>query len=77
MLAPRRTPPCFTASVALLNTRRKETGPEARPPVERTTSFLGRRRENANPVPPPLWWMMAAARTASKISSMESPTGRT
>ena len=34
MFAPRRVPPCFTASVALLNTRRKETGPEARPPVE-------------------------------------------
>src|SRR2546425_746928 len=33
MLAPRRVPPCFTASVAPLNTRRNETGPEARPPV--------------------------------------------
>ena len=77
MLAPRRVPPCFTASVALLKTLRKDTGPEARPPVERTKSFFGRRRENAKPVPPPDWWMMAAALTESKISSIESPTGRT
>ena len=53
MLAPRRVPPCFTASVAALKTRRNETGPEARPPVERTMSFRGRSRENAKPVPPP------------------------
>ncbi len=53
MLAPRRAPPCFTASVAALKTRRNETGPDARPPVDRTMSFLGRRREKANPVPPP------------------------
>ncbi len=77
MLAPRRVPPCLTASVAALNTRRKETGPEARPPVECTTSSFGRRRENAKPVPPPDCWMMAAAFTDSKISSIESPTGRT
>ena len=77
MFAPRRIPPCTTASVAALNTRRKDTGPEARPPVERTRSFFGRRRENANPVPPPDWWMMAAAFTESKISGMESPTGST
>jgi hypothetical protein len=63
--------------VAALKTRRKDTGPEARPPVERTMSFLGRRREKAKPVPPPDWWMMAAALTESKISGMESPTGRT
>ncbi len=77
MLAPRRAPPCFTASVAALNTRRKDTGPDARPPVEWTTSSLGRRREKANPVPPPDCWMMAAALTDSKISSIESPTGST
>jgi hypothetical protein len=77
MLAPRRVPPCLTASVALLNTRRNETGPDARPPVEATRSSLGRRRENAKPVPPPDLWMMAAALTESKISSIESPTGST
>ena len=76
MLAPRRVPPCFTASVAALKTRRNETGPEARPPVERTMSFLGRRRENAKPVPPPDWWMIAAALTESKISCIESPDGQ-
>ncbi len=53
MFAPRRMPPCFTASVAALNTRRNETGPDARPPVDFTTSFFGRSRENAYPVPPP------------------------
>ena len=47
------------------------------PPVEATTSSFGRRREKAKPVPPPDLWMMAADFTASKISSMESPTGRT
>ena len=29
MFAPRRVPPCFTASVALLKTRRNDTGPDA------------------------------------------------
>src|SRR5438093_11662425 len=70
-------PPCFTASVAALKTRRKDTGPEARPPVDLTRSFFGRSREKANPVPPPDFWMIAAAFTESKISGMESPTGRT
>src|SRR5881398_2756624 len=70
-------PPCFTASVALLKTRRKEIGPEARPPVDATMSSFGRRRENAKPVPPPDLWIIAAAFTESKISSIESPTGRT
>ena len=77
MLAPRRVPPCLTASVALLNTRRNDTGPEARPRVEATMSSLGRSREKAKPVPPPDLWMIAAALTESKISSIESPTGRT
>ena len=77
MLAPRRVPPCLTASVAPLKTRRKLTGPLAFPPVDRTSVSLGRSREKANPVPPPLLWMMAARLTASKIWSMESPTGRT
>ena len=40
-------------------------------------SSLGRSRENAKPVPPPDLWMIAAALTESKISSIESPTGRT
>ena len=31
MLAPRRVPPCLTASVAMLNTRIKLMGPEATP----------------------------------------------
>ena len=77
MFAPRRVPPCLTASVAPLNTRMNDTGPEARPPVEATRSSFGRRREKAKPVPPPVLWMIAAAFTASKISSIESPTGRT
>ena len=77
MLAPRRVPPCFTASVAPLKTRRNDTGPDALPPVEVTTASFWRRREKAKPVPPPDLWMMAADLTASKISSIESPTGRT
>ena len=64
-------------SVAVLKMRRKETGPEATPPVEPTRLALGRRREKEKPVPPPDLWIMAANLTASKISSMESPTGRT
>ena len=77
MFAPRRVPPCLICSVAVLKMRRKETGPEATPPVEPTRAFLGRRREKEKPVPPPDLWIMAANFTASKISSMESPTGRT
>src|SRR2546429_1211813 len=46
MLAPRRVPPCFTTSVDASYNFMNDTGPEATPMVERTTSFLGRRREN-------------------------------
>ena len=67
MLAPRLVPPCFTASVAMLNTRMKETGPEATPPVVRTVLPLARRRENEKPVPPPDLCISAASLTASKI----------
>jgi len=63
--------------VAVLKMRRKDTGPEATPPVVPTREFLGRRREKEKPVPPPDLWIMAANFTASKISSMESPTGST
>jgi hypothetical protein len=63
--------------VAPLKTRRNETGPDALPPVEVTTASFCRSREKAKPVPPPDLWMMAADLTASKISSMESPTGST
>ena len=76
-MAPRRVPPCFTASVAALNTFIKEMGPLATPPVELTVEPLGRRRENENPVPPPLLWMSAAFLMASKMSSIESATGST
>ena len=77
MFAPRRVPPCLTASVATLNTRMKLTGPLATPPVERTVAPFCRRRENEKPVPPPDLWISAAFFTASKISSMLSPTGST
>ena len=53
ILAPRRVPPCLTTSVDASYSFMKETGPEATPIVERTTSFLGRNRENEKPVPPP------------------------
>ena len=77
MLAPRRVPPCFTASVAPLNTRRKDTGPDARPPWTRRGRPWAAAARTRSPVPPPDLWMMAAALTESKISSMESPTGST
>ena len=77
ILAPRRVPPCFTASVAELNTFMKEMGPEATPPVELTVEPLGRSREKEKPVPPPDLWMRAAFLMASKMSSMESATGST
>ena len=72
-----RHPPCFITSVAVSNTRIKLTGPEAMPPVERTTSPLGRRREKLKPVPPPDWWMRAVAFTASKMLVISSSTGIT
>ena len=77
MFAPLRVPPCFIASVVALNTRMKDTGPLARPPVELTRSSAGRSLEKEKPVPPPDWCMMAVSFTASNIDSSESPTGRT
>ena len=77
IFAPRRVPPCFTASVAALNTFMKLMGPEATPPVERTAAPAGRSREKAKPVPPPDLCISAAYLTASNICSMESSTGST
>ena len=77
MFAPRRVPPCLICSVAVLKMRRKESGPEATPPVLPTRESVGRRREKEKPVPPPDLWISAACFTASKISSMLSPTGST
>ncbi len=57
--------------------RMKETGPEALPPVERTKSPRGRRREKEKPVPPPVWWINAMCLSVSKIPSRESSTGST
>ena len=54
-----------------------DTGPEATPPVDRTTSFLGLRREKLNPVPPPDWWIKAMFLTVSNMSAIESSTGST
>ena len=76
-MAPRRVPPCLTASVAALKTFIKDTGPLATPPVEFTVEPLGRSREKEKPVPPPDLWMRAAFLMASKMSSMESATGST
>ena len=42
-----------------------------------TVAPAGRSREKENPVPPPDLWMSAACLIASKISSIESPTGST
>ncbi len=77
MLAPRRVPPCLTASVAASMTLRKDTGPEATPWVLRTKLPLGRRREKSKPVPPPSLWTRAAFLTVSKMDSRESSMGRT
>src|SRR5439155_20865719 len=49
MLAPRLLDPCLTCCVAASNTFMKETGPLATPMVDRTKSFLGRRRLNEKP----------------------------
>src|SRR5512142_6773 len=54
-----------------------ETGPLAMPPVERTTSSLGRNFEKEKPVPPPLWRIRAAFFRVSKMLCMESSTGST
>ncbi|KWT93238.1 hypothetical protein ASN18_0321 [Candidatus Magnetominusculus xianensis] len=53
MLAPRRVPPCLTASVAVSKTAIKDTGPLDMPFVEPTTSPFGRSDEKLKPVPPP------------------------
>ena len=77
MLAPRRVPPCLIVSVAASNTLMNESGPDETPLVLSTTSLCGRTREKEKPVPPPLLWMSAVFLMASKIDSMESPTGST
>ena len=77
MLAPRLVPPCLMVSVAASKTVMKEMGPLETPLVERTTSLLGRTREKEKPVPPPLLWISAVFLMASKMLSMESPTGST
>ncbi len=77
MLAPRRVPPCLTASVPASMTFRKETGPEAMPWVLRTKLPAGRMREKSKPVPPPSLWTRAAFFTVSKMPSSESSMGRT
>ena len=77
IFAPRLVPPCFTASVAALNTSIKLTGPEETPIVERTTSFFGLNLEKEKPVPPPDLCINAVFFTVSKIPSSESSTGRT
>src|SRR3989442_7227329 len=64
ILAPRRVPPCLMCSVDWLYTFMNDTGPDATPPVHRTTSSLGRNRENENPVPPPVWWMRSEEHTS-------------
>jgi hypothetical protein len=51
MLAPRRKPPWWIASVAALKTRMKLMGPLARPCVESTRVASGRTREKSKPVP--------------------------
>ena len=64
-------------SVAASKTRMNETGPDATPPVERTTSLPRPQPLNEKPVPPPDWWMSAMSFRASKISTIESSTGST
>lgn len=51
MFAPRRRPPCLMFSVAQSKIRMNDTGPDASPPVEPTTSPRGRSREKEKPVP--------------------------
>ena len=54
MFAPRRVPPCFTASVLASYSFMNDTGPLATPVVERTIEPFGRSFEKPKPVPPPL-----------------------
>ncbi|MPN53234.1 hypothetical protein SDC9_200898 [bioreactor metagenome] len=77
ILAPLRTPPCFTASVAALNTFMKLIGPDATPPVELTEEPLLLSLLKLNPVPPPLLCIIAEYFIASNIPSIESSMGST
>ena len=77
MLAPRRAPPCFTTSVIVSNSFMNDSAPLATPCVFLTGSPLGRREENANPVPPPDFWIMDWAPSDLVMPSIESGTGRT
>ena len=51
MLAPRRLPPCLTASVAISKTFMNEIGPDAVPPVEATMSPGGPEAGEREPGP--------------------------
>jgi hypothetical protein len=77
MLAPRRLPPCLMFSVAQSKILMNDTGPEASPPVEATTSPRGRSRENEKPVPPPVRCTSAMLFSAPKMLSIVSSTGST
>ncbi len=70
-------PPCFTASVAELNTFIKLIGPDATPPVVATAEPFALSLEKLNPVPPPDLCISAAFLTESNIPSIESSIGRT
>ncbi len=76
-MAPRRVPPCFTASVAASKIFKKESGPLATPLVLRTRSPAGRSRSKAKPVPPPVFCTRAICFSEVKIPSMLSSTGNT
>jgi hypothetical protein len=65
MFAPRRVPPCFTASVDASYSCMNEMGPARHAGGGAHHASRARRRENEKPVPPPLWWMSAMERSVS------------
>ena len=69
MLAPRLVPPCAIAPNAQSYTCMNETGPLARPMLDRTMAFFGRSLLNEKPMPPPVCWISAALRSVEKMPS--------
>jgi hypothetical protein len=73
MLAPRRVPPWAISPKDLSYTRRKPTGPVARPAEDLTSAPLWRSRLKEKPLPPPVCWISAASRRVWKMPDSSRP----
>src|SRR5699024_5343539 len=74
--ARRVAPPDLIVPAEASAPRMNETGPEAEPPEERSSSFDERMRERLRPAPDPPLKIIPSSRYQFKIESIESSTDR-